>query len=259
MAGQAELPSLKEMIGMAPDILSLGARTHALLASYSMPAIADCLARDNWTCGCCGIRIPGYMEVDHLVFHEPCGANELRAICQFCHNLKHPLWAATRGRIRLIWAPGLAQEAIHRIAWPVLFASFDEADCIEAFDIREAAIQIVRDSFRRETVLAEILGSAEAGEFFDSLYIGRRLLDPASFQIVLDQLEGLARFWPVAADRVEGGPIPCCAALSCWREGSFMDMSAAAASDYTRSEWSTEVLRNAFEIEQAGSETGGAP
>ena len=85
-----------EIVRTDLSILGMGARAHSELASNNPKAISECLARDDWTCCICRTRIPGFMEVDHVQSHGPCQADQLRTICQFCHNLRHPLWAALR-------------------------------------------------------------------------------------------------------------------------------------------------------------------
>ena len=242
MAARTGLPTLLEMTDAAQGTLALGARAHAELASDSLAAVAECRERDRWTCGCCGIRVPGYMEVDHVNGHTPCDAGQLRAICQFCHNLKHPVWAALRGRFRLISAPGIGQASLHRIAWQVFFSSGDDSDGIEALEIEDAARSIVRGAFRREAILAEIIGSTHPEGFFEALFAARRLLGEEGYGESVRLLEGLVRFWPAAADLVETESVPASAALSCWSDGRFADHSAQAAREYVRNQRPPERL-----------------
>ena len=165
-----------EIVRTDLSILGMGARAHSELASNNPKAISECLARDDWTCCICRTRIPGFMEVDHVQSHGPCQADQLRTICQFCHNLRHPLWAALRGRFRIFWAPGLEQLWINRIAWHVLFASRSRSDGEIDSDLNAAAQQIFNDVSRRETVLADILGGSDALGFWEALFTAKSLI-----------------------------------------------------------------------------------
>lgn len=138
---------------------SLGARQHALLLNSNPDAGLKALKRDNWTCHVCGTRLVGLMEVDHLKGHKLCGSDGLAAICQFCHDLKHPVWSLTQrwfeprdievendraserklSRSVLIYAPDITQNEISRMSWAALIdrgAGFTSGPLIDALSER---------------------------------------------------------------------------------------------------------------------------
>ena len=234
---------LNEIMRTPLETSVLGARFHAVLAGGSRQAVAACLLRDSWTCHRCGIRLPGFMEVDHLSDHAPCSAGHLRTICQFCHNLRHAFWAAGRGRLRIIRAPALDQSAVTRIAWFVLLASEGTDGQPPDHDLAAAAHLIVNDAKRRERVLGDVLGTAHAAGLFEALFALKRLAGADAYWQSVDRLDSYVRFWPAAANRSGEKPGRACAAFSQWRDGDFHDMSAELVSAYWRSEASVEHLR----------------
>ncbi|MCY3878036.1 MAG: HNH endonuclease [Rhodobacteraceae bacterium] len=200
--------------------LVFGARFHAMLAGGSPAAIAACLRRDDWTCHICGIRLRNYMEVDHIHRHEA-GAS-LRTICQFCHDLRHALWAANRGRLCVFWAPALAQIQLTRLAWHVLLASAEE-------ELAPIADDIAADVRRRERVLADIVGTSDPAGILEAMITLKRLGGETEFQQAVSLLGGVLRFWPTAANRISGKA----AGLKHWRDGGFRDLSMDLISDHS--------------------------
>lgn len=103
-----------------PRLLNLGARDHALINATMTAEIAIALKSGDWTCHVCGVRLEGLMEIDHLKGHRRSAAAELAPICQFCHDLRHPMWAMARKRAFPVYAPDLAQRDLSRMAWSLL-------------------------------------------------------------------------------------------------------------------------------------------
>jgi hypothetical protein len=103
-----------------PRLLNLSARDHALINATMTAEIATALKSGDWTCHLCGIRLEGLMEIDHLRGHKRCGAKDVAPICQFCHDLKHPMWAMARKRAFAIYAPGTSQQDLTRMSWSLL-------------------------------------------------------------------------------------------------------------------------------------------
>ena len=101
-------------------IMTLGAADHNILNTMMLDEISAMMKRENWTCHVCKTRLYGMMEVDHLNGHAPSGKNAIAPICMICHHLKHPLWAASRGRMRVIHAPDLDYPEISRWTWSLL-------------------------------------------------------------------------------------------------------------------------------------------
>ena len=238
-----------DIAGACPGELTLGARAHSMILGKAMGPASARLAMDDWTCRVCGIRIPDCMEVDHLDGHAPCSSSGLSAICQFCHNLRHPLWAAARGRFRLFWGPDASQRDVHRAAWQVFFAS-GRVDGIDADpELRSAAALVVEDIDRRERALECIAGSAVACGFLEALLAARDLLPDSAFRGIAASLDGAVRFWPSAADRAADREIAGPASMACWREGRFEDLSAEAAARHWETEQSSDRLRGLFQSE----------
>jgi len=214
------------MLDERPEVLALGGRSHAMLATASMDAVAACLQRDRWCCRECGTMLPGYMEVTHLGEHEPCSAEGMKAVCQFCHNLLHPVWAALRGRLRVVFAPGLSSETINRLAWQTLLASpgaDGEPACPEH---EQAALQLVRDIDGREATAAVLLGSADPQCVAEAIFSARHLAGEDFVREKVDRLDRYFKLWPVAAERVARSIDRPSAAVSCWHDGRFVDVSA---------------------------------
>ena len=108
------------LLDIPVKVMTLGALAHNTLNGSMISEIAAMMQRENWTCHVCDTRLPGMMEVDHLKGHTPSGKNAIAPICQVCHDLKHPLWAASRGRLTVIHAPDLDYSAISRITWALV-------------------------------------------------------------------------------------------------------------------------------------------
>ena len=102
-----------ELADRAPLQLTFNALGHSVLAGRHTAAIASALA--SWRCHVCGTRLPGLLEFDG---HGADG--ECRPICQFCHNLDHPMWAATTGRLTLVLAPDVPQAELTGLCWTIL-------------------------------------------------------------------------------------------------------------------------------------------
>lgn len=233
---------LAELIRCPPEILALGAREHAILATLCGEAVSARFEEDDWTCHVCRTRIRGYMEIDHIDSHKPCGSDGIRTICQFCHSLRHPVWAALRGRLRLIWAPDLDQVALTRLAWQVLFACVAEPPEAGGAELAAASLHVASDVSRRERVLGHILGSAHPEAFFEALFAARSLMPAKAFHPAVSRLDRFVRFWPTAAGWRHEHSIPAASAFGCWKEGRFIDVSSAAAGQYWQHEVAADQL-----------------
>lgn len=213
--------SLEQLLQIDPEEATFGSRYHAQLNSGSIAGIKECLRREKWTCQTCNVRIPEFMEVDHKIHKPVCEAHELTTICQFCHNLKHPIWASLRGRIRLVWLPKIPQIMVTRMAWSVFFSSY-HTHIPNYFQSVERIIERVD---RREAILADHLGSSDAEGFFESLHTVRRFMDTQSFWQKIRELDGFVRFWPTAANASSLKMERPSTSLSYWSTGKFVDMS----------------------------------
>lgn len=223
--------------------LLIGARDHALITGQMSTTTMSCLERDNWQCHICGIRLRGFMEVDHINGHNICKLDDVKTICQFCHNLQHALWAANRGRFRIIWAPALKQEILTIISWQVMvFTPANNGRTIDD-DLVILAKDVVEDARRRERILGNILGSSNAAGLFETLYSLKRLKGDVAYQSAIDRLNKYVRFWPTATDRIIDKSPASEADFGHWRSDGFTSMSEQLIDTHWR-EASVENLRN---------------
>lgn len=209
---------LSAIAGASPAILSLGIRQHGHILTGSEEAVEKTFSKSGWRCHCCGVQIPGFMEIDHVGPHAP-GATRMETICQFCHDLRHPLWAAARGRLVPIYAPGIPQHEITMLAWMVV-AWREEEMCHVA--------GVYRAIEERNAHLDTLIGTRSAESFLEgvmSFYgkIGSKRAGP-----VLMRLDNQIRFWPSEATR-EYSDLPAAARLSTWSTGGFRRAGRSAA------------------------------
>ena len=143
-------------------VMTLGAIDHNILNTMMLDEIAAVMHRENWTCHVCGICLPEMMEIDHLKGHSPEGKNALAPICMVCHNLKHPLWAASRDRLRIIHAPELDYSYISRCTWSLLTHHGRPG-----FDINQRGF--VRDLNSRREDARDALGHDNPESIFEAI------------------------------------------------------------------------------------------
>ncbi|MCE6959657.1 HNH endonuclease [Cereibacter sphaeroides] len=211
---------LSQIVTQQIPALTLGSRAHALLLSGSAAVCAEVFRRDDETCHVCGIRIPGFMEVDHLRGHKPCGAADLRTICTFCHDLRHPLWAAAHRRIIPVHAPELTQQDMTRLAWTIVATRDLEG---HPFDTGT----VLSDLKRRSSRLTGMLGCAEAEPLFEAAFTARNVMGTQAADPVLLAIDQVLRFVPAEILRRETDPVE--AGLSSWRLGGFRRMEGDVA------------------------------
>jgi len=214
---------LTDMMRRSVAELKLGVRPHAALLSGSEKISVEVFQRDKECCHVCGVRVPGFMEIDHRDGHKKSSAKSLKTICQFCHNLRHPIWAATRKRIIPIFAPDLNQADIHRLAWTLLAwrgvseGPVDHGSVAGLIDIR------------RETFLKEF-GCESAESLFEAAYAvaGPKMLGGKGCLPVFRKMEQSLRFWPAELlyDYEELDPG---SRLSVWDVGGFRCIADEAA------------------------------
>ena len=242
---------LDELLRMPADLASLGARMHSILAREQGGDMKECFRRDDWTCHRCGFRFAGFMEIDHTVSHDARKTGGLRTICQFCHNLRHPVWSDLRGRLRMIWAPSLPQESLNRMAWLTMLASEDSrGNCID-HELADAAREIVAATRRRESIVASILGTSHPGGLFEAMFAVRPLCAADRRMTAIERIGQFVRFWPVAADRIHSQPAEPSSSFSCWDGNRFTDISGMAVSEYWKRERTVQDLRRVCAAHQA--------
>jgi hypothetical protein len=212
---------LASIISAPINLLSLGARAHAILIAGADEACRRALERDRDTCRICGVSAPGCMEIDHVKGHAPCGPEGMAAICTFCHDLKHPLWSAARGRITPIFAPDLTQADVTRLAWIALSRRGDPA-----FDISGIFAGIKARARRME----EIVGCATAESLFEAAFTSSGMMGAEKGREVMLKVDQVLRFWPT--ETLSASPdeaLPPAARMSTWRLGGFKVFADEAA------------------------------
>lgn len=201
----------------------LGVRAHSALVANDVDVVAGVIERDGHTCQRCGYRIRNAMEIDHLAGHRPCGADRLAAICQFCHNLRHPLWAGARKRIVPIHAPDISQVDITRMAWTLLAwrsvegAPIDVAETLKLVSRR-------REEFTRR------MGCKDAECLFEAVFAisSDPMVGDKRAARVIDDIDAATRYWPAELLPEHAGLDPA-ARLSTWTLGGFRVIAATCA------------------------------
>lgn len=206
--------------------MNLGIRQHGALLAGKGDLIRKVFARDKHTCHMCGYRVPGWMEIDHVKAHRrDASLGDLKTICQFCHNLRHPFWAASRVRIIPIHAPDLSQADLHRLAWTLLAwrdvedGPIDTGAVLSMIDERHATFM-----GKYGCGAADALLEAAAGLAGHRIFAGKQ---DAAVKI-LSRVDADLRFWPMelqpGAAQLDAG-----CRLSTWSIGGFHAFADQAA------------------------------
>lgn len=203
------------------SLLSLGIRQHGMLLSGQAKEVHACLQAADWTCHICGVRVPEMMEIDHTGGHARSAVKGFKAICQFCHNLKHPLWAAARGRIVPIIAPGVGQLDLHRLAWTLLAQRGAKAPAVDVTGI-------LADLEERQKLFVTTYGGERVDAFFEAILDLPRVIDPERAAKVVMAVDEQVRFWPAELTN-EVAELAPASRLSTWRDGGFRRASKTAA------------------------------
>ncbi len=213
---------LSTMIQSSLVTMNLRAIDHGSLLTRDAQTCQKVFQRDRDCCHVCGYQIPGHMEIDHLKGHKPCDASDLATICQFCHNLKHPIWAGARKRIIPVYAPDLTQEDLHRLAWTVLaWRNGGEGVPDEIAAVPEQMMQ-------RKNDISEILGCEDAESLFEAVMGLPDLIGKKAAREALMRIDQVLRFWP-AELLPDYEDLPKAARLSVWDIGGFRVVADEAA------------------------------
>lgn len=212
---------LASIITSPINLLSLGSRAHAVLLAGDDKICGQVFERDGDTCRICGISAPGCMEIDHVKGHARCGPEGLAAICTFCHDLRHPLWSASRGRIKPIFAPELSQVDVTRLAWIVLAQRGDPA-----VDIAGLVAGVKARARRME----EVVGCSGAEPLFEAAFTAAKMMGPEKGREVMLKVDQSLRFWPteVFTEKPDES-LPSAARMSSWSLGGFRIFAEDAA------------------------------
>jgi len=192
-----------------PRLLNLGARDHALLNATMTTEIAAALKAGDWICHVCGVRLEGMMEIDHLKGHRRSAATELAPICQFCHDLKHPMWAMARKRAFPVYAPDLAQKDLSRMSWSLLGEMTRE----EGGAVFEAVLGAIGE---RESAAFDLLQGENMESALEAVLVIRDREGMEKARRAAETLDEGLRYLPVCVR--DGGP------LTRWTPEGFRDV-----------------------------------
>lgn len=205
--------------------LTLGVRDHAALLQQAGSACEEIFKAHNHSCHVCGTRVPDGLEIDHGSQHVlNAKPSDLKPICQFCHNLKHPLWAASRGRLVAIYAPDISQVDLHRLAWSmVLWREVHP----EAFETVQA------DLLARASRLSELLDCESVEAMFEAALATVDTLGADRALKSLRKVDQVLRFIPsevmLDIDQVGDTAIEQGSRLSTWTIGGYRKIARTVA------------------------------
>jgi hypothetical protein len=216
--------------------LTLGARDHALINGTMIGEIVTCFRLRDWTCHICGVRLPGLMEVDHLKGHQRCSPDAIAPICQFCHDLRHPVWAVSRKRLFPVLAPGLDQRSLSRFSWSLL-AEMTRPGGQDSFEELSGSIS------ERESAAFELLDGDNLESALEAILVIRDRSGQEAARKVAEELDAQIRFLPTCVR--DGEP------LKRWTPEGFRDVpiellheASGPPPDFERLRLAAEELRD---------------
>ena len=172
--------------------LLIGASRHAEFNAAMPNRNLWILRRSNWNCNVCGVRLPGLMEIDHLDEHGPGPGGRIAPICQFCHDLKHPLWAATRHRLAPVDIPEIDQRTLTRLCWIMISRVLRDAQ--DAQRLRP----IIRTLVRRRIQAGRMLETLNMTQAFQALISTSELWGTEHAAAIAKRLDSRLRLMPAA-------------------------------------------------------------
>ena len=223
---------------VSSDILvsNLGIRDHAQIIGHDADLCRAIFEKHDHTCHVCGVKTLAGLEIDHTAGHSKSAKKGMKPICQFCHDLKHPLWAASRGRLVPIWGPDLNQTDLIRLSWALV--TWRDVHRSEYLEVRS-------DLITRKDMIEEYIGWSdinialsdtetphEAEVLFEAAFaavdaIGAELAKPA-----LRKLDQVVRFIPHEVLRdTDDKAFQLSSRLSTWSIGGFRKISKVVATD----------------------------
>lgn len=207
--------------------LTLGVRDHAALLGQESETCEKIFRAADHTCHVCGVQTFTGLEIDHGSRHVPLknkSISGLKPICQFCHNLKHPLWAASRGRLVAIYAPDISQVDLQRLSWAMI--AWREA-YPDHFETLQSDLLSRRDRF------SEMMECESVEALFEASLAVIDTLGPESGMASLRSVDQVLRFIPfevtIDIDSIGDLRIDQASRLSTWTIGGFRKFTRSAA------------------------------
>lgn len=198
---------LSSLINTPLTIMTLGAQAHSTLNSTMIDDISTMMEREDWTCHCCGTKLPGMMEVDHTKGHKVSQKDGILPICRVCHDRKHLLWSASRKRLSLIHAPDLTYEEISQLTWAML--AHEGRDGF-GFDRKMMA----RDINARQEDAFDAIGHSNIEAIFESILT---MADSIGSKAALERLQEIDKHIKIAPTLLTDEKVE----ISIWSEGGF--------------------------------------
>ena len=154
--------------------------------------VRQALHRHDWTCNVCGARLPGLMEIDRLDGRGPGSDGQLAPICQFCQDLKHPLWAAAHNRLVPVALPEMNQRKFTQLCWIML-------SCAPHEERGAQRLRPVIDTLARRLIQAKrTLGATHMTQAFEALFIVLDLVGTETASSIARRLDACVRLMPAA-------------------------------------------------------------
>lgn len=186
-------------------VLKMGQRQHEVILAAHGKQLLSIMQKYDWTCHKCGIKIPEFMEIDHVAGHGNPDPQHLRPICTFCHAQDHIVWAAARKKVIPIMGPDLTNEQISRLAWAMMTLKSSNED-----EARQALGNIRKALSKRHHDFISLYGADDADSLIESIYLflapkaGEEAQNDKKRHVVNRLLSDL-RFFPhaVMADEIE--------------------------------------------------------
>ena len=154
--------------------------------------VRQALHRHDWTCNVCGVRLPGLMEIDHLDGHGPGPDGRIVPICQFCHDLKHPLWAAAEHRLAPVALKEMDQRTLTRLCWIMLSRSLHEEQG------KERLQPVIHVLAQRRVQAESALRTTHMTEAFEGLFTVLDFVGTESANGTAGRLDDCVRLMPPA-------------------------------------------------------------
>ena len=173
--------------------LSIAECYHHALNNTMRDRVREALRRGNWTCHVCGVHLPGLMEIDHFDNHDPGSCGRIAPICQFCHDLKHPLWAAPRYRLLPVMVPPeIDQRTLTRLSWIIIARCMHDPQNAKSID------PIIRHLEYCQPAKSSVIGLVHIPDLFENLLTMAEFSGVEYAEEIVQYLQPRMRFLPCA-------------------------------------------------------------
>lgn len=216
---------LEQMVRSNLRSMTFSVRDHASLLKHNSALCESLFKSHDYCCHVCGVKVPDCLEVDHGSRHVPTeDISVLKPICQFCHNLKHPIWAASRGRLVAIHAPDISQVDLTRLSWAMVAWREAYPDVFE---------KIRSDILLRAKKFSDLMECNSAEGLFEAALAIVDEMGKEKALMTLKKVDQVLRFVPfeitVDIDDIGDLSIDQASRLSTWTIGGFKKFTKTAS------------------------------